>query len=66
MQFASGSGQAHIYPDNVASYWVALPAPKTQEQVATLVRDSYTARQKAKAFLAEAKTKVEALIEGKR
>ena len=65
-QFASGSGQAHIYPDNVASYWVALPAPKTQEQVVTLVRDSYTARQKAKALLAEAKAKVEAVIEGRR
>lgn len=64
-QFASGSGQAHIYPDNVASYWVALPAPKNQEQVAALVQESYTARQKAKKLLAEAKAKVEALIEGR-
>jgi restriction endonuclease S subunit len=61
-RFASGSGQAHIYPEDVASYWIYIPSEKFQQKVADLVQKSYEARQKAKALLEEAKVKVEALI----
>lgn len=63
-RFASGSGQAHIYPEDVSCYWVYLPSGNFQQRVADLVRQSYQARQKAKALLEEAKTRVEAVIEG--
>lgn len=65
-RWASGSGQREIYTEDIARFHVALPPDNVQEQVAKLVRESYTARQKAKMLLAEAKAKVEALIEGKR
>ncbi|MCR4434106.1 MAG: hypothetical protein NUV70_08680 [Caldiserica bacterium] len=63
--FASGSGQAHIYPEDVSCYWVFLPSGNFQQRIADLVRQSYQARQKAKVLLEEAKAKVEALIEGR-
>lgn len=63
-QWASGSGQREIYPEDIAQFWIALPATKVQQQVAELVQESYTARHKAKVLLEEAKAKVEALIEG--
>jgi type I restriction enzyme S subunit len=63
-RFASGSGQAHIYPKDVSRYSIYVPSGKFQEEVAGLVQQSYKARQKAKTLLEEAKLKVEALIEG--
>ena len=65
-QHQKGSNQQELYPDDIARIWVALPTDRAQQQVADLVQQSYAARQKAKALLAEAKAKVEALIEGKR
>ena len=62
--FASGSGQAHIYPEDVSRYWVYIPSEKFQQKVADLVQQSYQARQKAKALLEEAKVKVETLVMG--
>lgn len=64
-KFCTGSGQAHIYPDHIAQYWVSPPAEELQARVADLVQQSYEARQRAKALLEEAKRKVEAFIEGK-
>lgn len=63
-KFASGSGQAHIYPEDVSCYWVYLPSWDFQQRVAELVRQSYQARQKAKALLEKAKKEVEELIKG--
>lgn len=64
-KWASGSGQREIYPEDIARFLIYLPSEKFQQQIADLVRQSYQARQKAKALLEEAKAKVEALIEGK-
>lgn len=63
-KWASGSGQREIYPEDIARFMIHLPSEKFQEEVADLVRQSYQARQKAKALLEEAKKEVEELIEG--
>ena len=63
-KFSSGSGQAHIYPDGVRSYWIYAPPETFQQKIADLVKESYTTRQKAKALLEKAKEKVEAVILG--
>jgi len=52
-KFASGSGQAHIYPHDVSLYWVYLPTEHLQHQVADLVQQSYEARQKPRRFWKE-------------
>ena len=62
-KFASGSGQRHIYPDNVKQFLVYLPPSEFQEKIADLVLQSYQARKEAKALLEEAKRRVEELIE---
>lgn len=64
-KFASGSGQRHIYPDDVKQFLVYLPSNDFQEKIADLVIKSYQARKKAKTLLEEAKRKVEELIEKK-
>jgi restriction endonuclease S subunit len=62
-KFASGSGQRHIYPDNVKQFLVYLPSQQFQQRMADLVLQSYQAHKKAKALLEEAKRKVERSIE---
>lgn len=62
-KFSSGSGQAHIYPAYVSSYWIYIPSHVFQQKVADFVRQSYSARQKAKALLEKAKRAVEIAIE---
>lgn len=64
-KFASGSGQRHIYPEDIARFIVPLLPQSFQEKIADLLIKSHQARQQAKALLEEAKRKVEALIEGK-
>jgi type I restriction enzyme S subunit len=64
-KFASGSGQRHIYPDNISQFVVHLPPKKSQERIAGLVTQSWKARQKGRQLLEEARHKVEAIIEGK-
>lgn len=64
-KFASGSGQRHIYPDDVKQFLVYLPSQQSQEKIADLVFQSYQARKKAKTLLEEAKRQVEELIEKK-
>jgi len=64
-KWASGSGQREIYPEDIARFLIYLPPEDFQQQIADLVQQSYQARQKAKALLEEAKTKVEALIKGR-
>lgn len=61
-QFGSGSGQAHIYPDDVASYWIHLPSKEFQNQIADLARRSYSYRQKSRVLLEQAIQKVEAFM----
>jgi type I restriction enzyme S subunit len=64
-KFASGSGQQHIYPDDISRFMVYLPSKEFQQRIADLVIQSWEARQKARQLLEEAKKKVENLIEGK-
>jgi len=64
-KFASGSGQRHIYPDNISQFVVHLPSEEFQRHIADLVAQSWEARQKARQLLEEAKHKVEDLVEGK-
>jgi len=61
-KFASGSGQRHIYPHDVAQFIVYLPSEGFQSKIANLVSQSYDARKKAKTLLEEAKKKVEEMI----
>jgi restriction endonuclease S subunit len=63
-KWASGSGQREIYPGDIQRFLIYLPSDGFQEKVADLVTQSYQARQKAKALLDEAKTKIEKLIDG--
>lgn len=63
-KFASGSGQRHIYPENIAHFVVYLPSMGFQQRIADLVTQSWQARQKATELLEEAKRKVENMIEG--
>lgn len=65
-QWARGSGQREIYPEDIAHFIVPILPQSFQEKVADLVIKSHQARQKAKALLEEAKQKVEAMIEGKK
>ena len=62
-KFSSGSGQAHIYPGDVSSYWVYIPSDAFQQKISNLVRQSYSARQKANDLLEKAKRAVEIAIE---
>lgn len=62
-KFASGSGQRHIYPDNVKHFLVYLPSQQFQEKIANFVLQSYQVRKKAKALLEETKRQVEELID---
>lgn len=64
-QHQKGSNQQELYPDDIARFLVPLPSDRVEQEVAKLVQESYTVRQKAKTLLAEAKAKVEALIEGR-
>jgi len=61
-KFASGSGQRHIYPHDVAQFIASLPSEGFQTKIADLVTQSYQARQKAKSLLEEAKKEVEGFI----
>lgn len=64
-KFARGSGQRHIYPQDIAQFVVYLPSVEFQQKIADLVIQSWEARQKARQLLEEAKRKVEDLVEGK-
>jgi len=62
-QWASGSAQREIYPDDIDKFLVYLPRPQFQQKIADLVRKSHEARKKAKQLLEEAKREVETSIE---
>lgn len=62
-QWASGSAQREIYPDDIDKFLVYLPSPRFQQKVAGLVCESHQARRKAKRLLEEAKRKVGKMIE---
>lgn len=61
---SGSSGQVELYPGDIARFVVYIPSEEVQAGVADLVRQSYQARQIAKALLDEARRKVEAMIEG--
>lgn len=63
-KFASGSGQRHIYPVDIARFMIYLPSMEFQQHIADLVTQSWQARQKATKLLEEAKKRVEDMIEG--
>lgn len=60
---AGGSIIAHWKPDQIKEILIPILSAKKQKEIADLVRQSHEARQKSKALLEEAKTKVEELIE---
>lgn len=62
-KFASGSGQRHIYPDDVAHFMVYLPSLAFQQRIADLVIQSWEARQKARWLLEESRRMVEEMVE---
>jgi type I restriction enzyme S subunit len=64
MWLSGSSGQLELYPADIERFVVYLASDEVQARVADLVRQSYQAREKAKALLEEAKRKVEAMIEG--
>lgn len=60
---AGGSVIAHWKPEQIKQVQVPILPEKTQQKIAELVRESHTARVKAKQLLEDAKHKVEELIE---
>lgn len=60
---SGSSGQIELYPAHITRFVVHVASRELQARVADLVRQSYQAREKAKALLEEAKRKVEAMIE---
>ena len=62
-QWASGSAQREIYPDDIDKFLVYLPSLQFQQKVANLVFESYQARKKSKELLEEAKRRVEEMVE---
>lgn len=63
-QWASGSAQREIYPDDIDKFLVYLPSYQFQQKIADLVQRSHESRKKAKELLREAKRKVEEMIQG--
>jgi len=59
------TGQPKISDFEIRAIRVPMPAIETQKGIASLIRQSYGVRTKAKELLKEAKSKVENLIEGK-
>lgn len=64
-QRKSASAQQYIYPKDIGGFIIPILPDKTQQEIASLVQQSYEAREKAKQHLEEAKNKVENLIEGR-
>jgi restriction endonuclease S subunit len=64
-QRKSASAQQYIYPKDIGGFIIPILPDKTQQEIASLVQQSYEARKKARQLLEEAKKKVENLIEGK-
>ena len=64
-QRKSASAQQYIYPKDIGEFIIPILPDKTQQEIASLVRQSHEARNKAKQLLEEAKSKVENLIEGR-
>lgn len=59
----TGSVQQYVYPKKIKEILIPVLSEKIQQEIAKLVRESHTARKKAKELLEEAKHKVEELIE---
>lgn len=62
-QWASGSAQREIYPDDIDKFLVYLPSRQFQRKIADLVQKSHQARKKSKEILEKAKKIVEEMIE---
>lgn len=60
---ARGSAQAELYPTDIDKFVVPLLDPSTQTAIGDLVRNSLAKQQESKELLAQAKTRVEQLIE---
>lgn len=60
---AGGSIIAHWKPEEIKNILIPILPQSIQQKIAGLVRQSYTARQKSKELLEEAKMKVEEMIE---
>ena len=58
-----GSAQAELYPADIDRFVVPLLDPKTQRRIGDLVRESLAKEQESKALLAQAKQRVEELIQ---
>lgn len=58
-----GSIITHWRPEQVKSVLIPILSKPTQQKIADLVQKSHNARKKAKQLLAQAKSKVENLIE---
>jgi hypothetical protein len=57
--FVSGSGQAHLYPDDLSQFVVVVPAADTRIQVEELLDDASRGRSEAEEYLAAAQRRVE-------
>jgi len=61
---SGSSGQVEIYPHEIARFLIYLPSADFQAEIASLVAQSYQARQNAKALSEQAIHTVKAFIEG--
>ena len=59
----TGSAQAELYPDDIENFIVPILSPHIQEEIASLVLESYDSKKQSKLLLQEAKRMVEVEIE---
>ena len=58
-----GSVITHWRPEQIKNLQIPILPPETQQKIASIVRQSYETRRKAKELLEKAKRKVEEAIE---
>ena len=61
--FQSGTSQQYIYPKDIRRFLIPIVHPKVREQIHSLILKSFEEEKESKRLLADAKARVEQLIE---